>query len=175
MWSFYALKIPSLTKLGTILICSSTFCFKYRSSVAKLRTQYFKETFQMKNQWCDNCPQNWSDSVSMIYVYQLFRYVSVIYNILFHSKCLIFCYFSMRENLQEKLRIAKLNWFQKLPTMCILKQIFFDWLDFYATKIILLVFQEKMQFFLYWSCILIFCHDRSFLFYDYIFCCLPNL
>lgn len=154
------------------MTCSSTICFKYRSSVAKLRAQYFKEKFQMKNQWCDNCPQNWSDSVSMIYVYQLFRYVSVIYNILFHSKCCIFCYFfSMRENLQEKLRIAKLNWFQKLQ-LCILKQIFCDWLDFYATKIIL---QLGIQFFLYWSCILIFCHDRSFLFYDYTFCCLPDL
>jgi len=58
----------------------------------------------------------------------------------------------MRENLQEKLRIAKLNWFQKLQ-LCILKQIFCDWLDFYAIKIILLLFQEKMQldiqFFLY--------------------------
>ena len=73
--------------------------------------------------------------------------VSVIYSILFHCKCLIFCYFSMRENLQEKLRIAKLNWFQKLQ-LCILKQIFCDWLDFYATKIIL---QLGIQFFLYWS------------------------
>ena len=58
----------------------------------------------------------------------------------------------MRENLQEKLRIAKLNWFQKLQ-LCILKHIFCDWLDFNANKIIMLVFQEKMhlgiQFFLY--------------------------
>ena len=142
LWSFYALKIPSLTKLETILTCSSTICFKYRSSVAKLRTQYFKENFQMKNQWCDNCPQNWSDSVSMIYVYQLFWYVSVICNILFHCKCLIFCYFSMRENLQEKLRIAKLNWFQKLQ-LCILKQIFCDWLYSMPPKLYCFYFKKK--------------------------------